>query len=1667
MESNVEGATGPCCPHPWSCPGFSMDTGLPSVVEGTREDLGSISEGLRITSRQTWSGYDRRRSIFIKRAQARLESADFAPDLCAFTCREAAQNIPLQGSLLCGNKTDASSLSRSFNSQHNRPILFSIISLVQGEVCCCLDFSKPARLCRRQGLEFCCRASRHVTQRRLQGALGLLEMPRKFPHVVIILAFVLTSWLDRPYVSHVSQLFLRNHVLRGIWHIIIILYCMNMPGRGAQLKIKRMIFDVSYMLLYRKIVYFHIISNEINLLAETKLDKKRSYVDLVSSFDSITKVYASHLYILKVCFAANGGSLWAEPYPQVASGLKLFCSFCKENPKNKNSTFTTFPLSLKGTSAYFHLPPLFRLHYHYSKHVPRLIINPHSLLNIVTIYAHMCKTTCKIVREIITYLRFADGILQRFTANLYSVTYTATIFFHHSYRFLTIFKNCQNLCCSHVKALHPSPWTAGYNPTVQRVDFIPHQHNMQLSTPSNYVEGPARCKPTCAMPNRILYFDRARTKLYLLMVIFVHVFPTMSMALSTDEAHKMNFDIQRSSRSYSNLKSLLQDSRSFSEFEQAFELEGDSLFVDAETQIKISATHWGIILTPLKLSLRPERRIIGNFIATAITVLLTDKPQRALIYRLEDLWTFLFALLESSRFTSEIQGIIITLSFLLYLLKTHDLLHRGKRCFEKCRHLTSMFPPPWKSALSPNGNPTKKLTVLYEIFFMQLSAIFLPCDRSPQTAYLYTVETNGASYIGRTNHFRSNLRMNPGPFVRFFEHFRSIRRILRRGPEDSNSLPADLKRYVGFGLKQLKPVHFLIFCQCTKPYAARYETVAIALAKPKVNDMSSKRMDNLCQPKIRQPREGKHRNRLHLARRRKQVFPYERDQNPGYLEPDALWKTQFNSYVERDFKYDNFFGFLKVALSRNAMSFQKLYRDEQKVFSLVGPLDIYDKLHPALLLRYLADPKGFVSLLHLVERRNKKVDFLYLVEQDAVFLPVPHHRSAVIMKIDEVLRTYGFPTAKHLPIKCAHQSFVPDVKVWIKKMCHCVRPSFPYLSRHLRRSTHIITSAALTWRKKKINISRRLQDAKFADLFRLTPFESTLIGQSRDLMRISSTMKVNLQHDQSEATQCTYDECRRWVNNLPLTDLPAQLRHYNPVLCYTTDTAMQHVQRDILGMPFSLLDRLEEIEIPGLEWCMTVEDKDPSAAWLSTTLGMLERMLVQVSKSQGRWISASLDHESVRNVYRSIVDAAVPRKHSSGLGAIAARQIPYAYATVKRKCWTDQNLSNPINSDTGEVQTFCERHKCEKPSHSWLRTIVSFIHTPHRLCFRRYSRALTHLTDALFDHASIRQPAKFVPHLKQSLLNLKREDVCIACKCKLHEPSIRTADAGQAYEAVPHRLVLDILEQTKKKVNSRDFPAYVGVKKQAKSDTFLQHTSRPQVGCSIYSVNLVVQACILMTFTRFYRLANIYLIQLEGLPIGGLLSGAILDHILSHLEDRWWRCGFRAWLTKVGGNTEAFDALVNKKRALFIGRYVDDTLAVSRMLCSTCLDKAIVEIYAQAINFEENTEVHEFNLRSYTICLDFYICLPKKHDAFWGGDMKTYMVNPNLEFICCGSYDKLQKWRYYLYPGKLSDIELRILRGTLLGRFCKMIQYDIDPLSWDFVIESEIHELLELGSTLR
>ena len=115
---------------------------------------------------------------------------------------------------------------------------------------------------------------------------------------------------------------------------------------------------------------------------------------------------------------------------------------------------------------------------------------------------------------------------------------------------------------------------------------------------------------------------------------------------------------------------------------------------------------------------------------------------------------------------------------------------------------------------------------------------------------------------------------------------------------------------------------------------------------------------------------------------------------------------------------------------------------------------------------------------------------------------------------------------------------------------------------------------------------------------------------------------------------------------------------------------------------------------------ITVEDKDPQVLWAARSSSMMARWMSMLA-GQKRWQFVNLHDHEVLHFYRELLNKCLPRSMLPNIMHVDIDSFPYAYPTVKSKCYSG-NIS-----DKDGLHSCKKKNRTFVPSqHHQLRTIA-------------------------------------------------------------------------------------------------------------------------------------------------------------------------------------------------------------------------------------------------------------------------------------------------------------------------------------------------------------------------
>ena len=367
-------------------------------------------------------------------------------------------------------------------------------------------------------------------------------------------------------------------------------------------------------------------------------------------------------------------------------------------------------------------------------------------------------------------------------------------------------------------------------------------------------------------------------------------------------------------------------------------------------------------------------------------------------------------------------------------------------------------------------------------------------------------------------------------------------------------------------------------------------------------------------------------------------------------------------------------------------------------------------------------------------------------------------------------------------------------------------------------------------------------------------------------------------------------------------------------------------------------------------------------------------------------------------------------------------------------------------------------HSCKKAGHSCMRNVISFIKLPGRKAFKTVGRAARCVLFAVWNTWAFRDQAccgaDMCSRYNDTRARNKDDNTsCVKCGCAMHTPGAATADAGQAYEALSRPFVnksVDNLftnavarcksgDMTVSVFKTTTFNACLGGRTDSKCDdrTVLWISKIRK------SIKSLLAMCV-------YRVGNVFIRQESGIPIGGPVSGVILEICCEVLEHRF---DTYTWPSK----RDACALKGARKEYIAAARYADDTAMASKWFCSGCLENFIIKTYKNEISFDITSECQQWEDFIALKFLDFIL-----YADFMGAQTGPHTKNELA--IWLGKPDLRIKLRFPPLYGKPVQANNR-LRIDLCGRIARYRVLKAHPTSIALSLAADFVELSSLGYT--
>jgi hypothetical protein len=199
---------------------------------------------------------------------------------------------------------------------------------------------------------------------------------------------------------------------------------------------------------------------------------------------------------------------------------------------------------------------------------------------------------------------------------------------------------------------------------------------------------------------------------------------------------------------------------------------------------------------------------------------------------------------------------------------------------------------------------------------------------------------------------------------------------------------------------------------------------------------------------------------------------------------------------------------------------------------------------------------------------------------------------------------------------------------------------------------------------------------------------------------------------------------------------------------------------------------------------------------------------------------------------------------------------------------------------------------------------------------------------------------------------------------------------------------------------------------------------------------------------RLFRVGDAYVAQNTGVPIGGPLSGQLLETTLGSIERKYDQARWCKQAAK-------WNLKGDRSKSIACMRYADDVLSLSKVVCSKCLCKWQIDVYRHEVNFCDALDAHVAGAYTSVKFLDFFVVASLR-------DISIAPVVKNEKAILFDGLDHRKKNRYPVLAGNPYEIQLA-LRRDLSGRYARLEQLQSSSFDTSYTLILDFGELLQLG----
>ena len=585
---------------------------------------------------------------------------------------------------------------------------------------------------------------------------------------------------------------------------------------------------------------------------------------------------------------------------------------------------------------------------------------------------------------------------------------------------------------------------------------------------------------------------------------------------------------------------------------------------------------------------------------------------------------------------------------------------------------------------------------------------------------------------------------------------------------------------------------------------------------------------------------------------------------------------------------------------------------------IIGPLFLFDPLRTVLWLSFCAAGRGMLRLPTGWDR-ERLASFLYYSVDSLPMLRRTWRRAKARNYLDKLLLRHRLP-----PVR------IPPVVV----------PAFAAVaSRRLitgmvwRASASLRTASARTWLRRHLSFTKGAQP-RWSNVVNASKicrsFEKSSLTDLGD-EELCSNFSTSSLSGLNALWKLPRWPTGRYIKSAVNTAWGAwgDVCRLPPMMIRRGRRVVDHACANVAALvpPFCpsewqlLEDHLQQLVVSASDGIFFGDDKSATKLW-SVKANELHCYMLSTLLSTPGWsitrmsLQAALAYEVGRA--KACLPPFLTRRPVTGNAAP-----PSMFPLCKSKCFTDDGDK-----------------KCVVQGHSCMRRVIDCSRAPFRFAWRMISRgargviASVCVTHELFDLDMLR------PMLDARLKALSHSDAgcCCAragCASVLISPSVVVADVDQAFEACSAASVKPAWELFASLYQQKFDTSHIVVHRVTRAVTSIG--MKGFGGATVcLSMDMITRALLGYSFMTLVSYGDVVW-SMQGLPIGGLASMVCVALVLGRAEYDWSN-------NSVGQKRLGYD-LGDTSSAVCWIRFVDDVLAISTVLCPTCLYDFVAAAY--------------------------------------------------------------------------------------------------------------------------